>query len=484
MHLASALATSPTYQRHCPERTVLYSIISRHYPRFVQEVERSGGHLPQFVRQEFDEYLKCGLLEHGFLRVKCDGCRHEHLVAFSCKRRGFCPSCGARRMVESAAHLVDHVFPEVPIRQFVLTFPFPLRFLLAAEPQALTKVLAVVQRGISSFLVRQAGFTLASGAKTGAVTLIQRFGSALNLNPHHHMLFLDGAYRFGGNKARFHRARRATNDDPGSSPGQVLARLLDALARRIARLLERRGLLIADAGNPNFELELGSSLDQIQAASIHYRIAVGPHAGRRALTLYSVPPLEEEPGIPPLARLYGFSLHAGTVCEAHQRSKLERLCRYITRPPVATKRLSIDDRGRVVYRYKRPFRDGSTHVVLEPLDFIARLAALVPRPRLNLTRWHGVFAPNFKHRRRIVPRRVRGKVDSDKPLAPMNWAQRLKRVFQIDIESCPECGGCVRVIACIEDPQLIAHILAHVRSREAATAKAMTRGPPDEVVVV
>jgi hypothetical protein len=137
-----------------------------------------------------------------------------------------------------------------------------------------------------------------------------------------------------------------------------------------------------------------------------------------------------------------------------------------------------------MYRYKRPFRDGSTHVVLEPLDFIARLAALVPRPRLNLTRFHGVFAPNFKHRRRIVPRRVRGKVDSDKPLAPMNWAQRLKRVFQIDIESCPECGGCVRVIACIEDPQLIAHILAHVRSREAATAKAMTRGPPDEVVVV
>jgi hypothetical protein len=139
------------------------------------------------------------------------------------------------------------------------------------------------------------------------------------------MLFLDGAYRFGGHKARFHRARRATNDD--------LARFLDTLSRRIARLLERRGLLIADPVDPHLELELGSSLNQLQAASINYRIAIGPHAGRKALTLYSVPPLEEEPGIPPLARLYGFSLHAGTVCEAHQRSKLERLCRYITRPP-------------------------------------------------------------------------------------------------------------------------------------------------------
>jgi hypothetical protein len=139
--------------------------------------------------------------------------------------------------------------------------------------------------------------------------------------------------------------------------------------------------------------------------------------------------------------MYGFSLHAGTVCEAHQRGKLERLCRYITRPPIATKRLTVDDRGRVVYRYKRPFRDGSSHVVLEPLDFMARLAALVPRPRLNLTRFHGIFAPNFKHRHKIVPRHRQRRVDQDKPLAPMNWAQRLKRVFDIDIESCPDCGG-------------------------------------------
>lgn len=115
---------------------------------------------------------------------------------------------------------------------------------------------------------------------------------------------------------------------------------------------------------------------QIQAASIAYRIAIGPHAERKALTLYSVPPLEAESTIPLGAQMYGFSLHAGTVCEAHQRSELERLCRYITRPPIATKRLSVDDLGRVVYCYKRPFRDGSSHVVLEPLDFLARLAAL------------------------------------------------------------------------------------------------------------
>jgi hypothetical protein len=166
------------------------------------------------------------------------------------------------------------------------------------------------------------------------------------------------------------------------------------------------------------------------------------------------------------------------VCEAHQRSKLERLCRYITRPPIATKRLSVDRRGRVIYQYKRPFRDGSTHVVLEPLDFIARLAALVPRPRFNLTRFHGVFAPNCKHRACIVPHHGRGRVDCDKPLAPMSWAQRLKRVFQIDIETCPDCGGKLRVIACIDDPPLIRHILAHIQRREALLNR-VARAPPD-----
>jgi len=377
-------------------------------------------------------------------------------------------------MVESAAHLVDHVFPEAPVRQWVLTFPFPLRFLLAAEPRALAKVLAVVQRGISTFLTKRAGFTVASGARTSAVTLIQRFGSALNLNPHFHMLLLDGVYRFGSRKARFHRARRATSDD--------LAQLLDTLSRRIVAVLERRGLLAATPQYPELEFAMGTSLDQLQAASIQYRIAMGPHAGRKALTLYSVLPLEAEPTIPMLAHMYGFSLHAGTVCEAWQRSKLERLCRYITRPPIATKRLTVDDQGRVIYRYKRPFRDGSTHVVLEPLDFIARLAALVPRPRLNLTRFHGVFAPNFKHRHKIVPRQPRGKVDSDKPLAPMSWAQRLKRVFAIDIESCPECGGKLRVIACIDDPPLIRKILSHVQQRD-GPADFDARGPPGEAVV-
>jgi Transposase zinc-binding domain/Putative transposase len=128
----------------------------------------------------------------GFLR--CAECAHEKLVAFPCKRRGFCPSCGARRMAETAAHLVDRVIPPVPVRQWVLSFPIPLRILFAAQPQLLAPLLQVIHRVIASFLIKQAGLKRRD-ANTGAVTLIQRFGSAANLNIHLHCLMLDGVYR-------------------------------------------------------------------------------------------------------------------------------------------------------------------------------------------------------------------------------------------------------------------------------------------------
>ena len=123
-------------------------------------------------------------------------CGHQLLskaLDSSCKKRGFCPSCGARRMAESAALLVDEVFPEQPVRQWVLSVPYPLRFLLASRPDVMGRVLGIVYRCIATHLIKKAGFSRKT-AQAGAVTLIQRFGSALNLNVHFHMLFLDGVY--------------------------------------------------------------------------------------------------------------------------------------------------------------------------------------------------------------------------------------------------------------------------------------------------
>ncbi len=122
------------YERHCPEQTMLQRLVQQHAQSFfAQTEEATGASLPQFVKDEFDAYLECGILAHGFLRLRCADCGHDKLVAFSCKRRGFCPSCGARRMSQTAAHLVEHVIPRVPVRQWVLSLPIPLRLLLAAQ---------------------------------------------------------------------------------------------------------------------------------------------------------------------------------------------------------------------------------------------------------------------------------------------------------------------------------------------------------------
>jgi len=396
------------FRRHRPEQTLLYQLIEQYYPEFEMQWAAEGRLLPNYVRREFNEYLKCGRLEHGFLRVQCEACHAEHVVAFSCKRRGFCPSCGARRMVESAALLVDEVLPHQPIRQWVLSVPFPLRFLFASQPEIMRKALGIVYRSIATHLTHKAGYK-SSAAHTGAVTLIQRFGR----DAEHSFLALDNS-----------------DEDP---------------------------------------------MDQLRGHSITCRIAVGPQQGRKVFTLQTLPDERDADSTSAVGNVAGFSLHAGVAAKADQREKLERLCRYITRPAIAEKRLSQTKQVMVRYELKTPYRDGTTHVIFEAVDFIAKLAALVPKPRVNLTRYHGVFAPNSKHRVWVTPaRRGKGnwKVAADhnektpaQCHVAMSWAQRLKRVFNIDVETCQVCSGSAKVIACIEDPFIIRKILNHLQEK-------------------
>ena len=145
---------------------------------------------------------------------------------------------------------------------------------------------------------------------------------------------------------------------------------------------------------------------------------------------------------------HGFSLHAAVRWRADQRKELEQLSRYITRPANANERLKRNRAGQVVLQLKSPYKDGTTHIVMEPLEFMERLAALVPRPRLHLIRFHGVLAPNAKLRSKIVPAPAEratetSSEDAHAQGAParMSWARLLKRVFDIDIKRCPNWGG-------------------------------------------
>ena len=122
-HHKARPTSAAVYVRHRPETTLLYQVIREYWPEFQAELASQDKYLPAYVTQEFEAYLKCGRLEHGFLGVRCEPCHDERLVAFSCKRRGFCGSCEARRMADVAALLVNEVLPPQPMRQWVLSVP-------------------------------------------------------------------------------------------------------------------------------------------------------------------------------------------------------------------------------------------------------------------------------------------------------------------------------------------------------------------------
>ena len=248
---------------------------------------------------------------------------------------------------------------------------------------------------------------------------------------------LDGVYMEDEyQQLRFRQTKAPTKTE--------LEQLVHTLSHRIARFLERKGLLERDMENSwlTFDEEVDEALSQIHGSSITYRIACGPNVGKKVFTLQTLPSTSNATTQSDrVAKTAGFSLHAGVAAARHQRDKLERLARYISRPGVSEKRLSVTANNKIRYELKTPYRDGTTHVFFEPLDYIARLAALIPKPRINLTRYHGVFAPNSKLRSQItLARRGRNTLQLDAPKPnphqAMNWMKRLKRVFNIDLENC------------------------------------------------
>lgn len=323
------------------------------------------------------------------------------------------------------------------------------------------------------------------------MTLIQRFGSALNLNIHFYMLFLDGVYEVdsGGGIGTFHGIKAPTSLE--------MSILLGKIIERIARLLEQAGYLEREEGDGGLLLDgfEDDVMNHFQGSSISYKIAVGSQQGRKVLTIKTLPSRdgEDESNGQSLAKASGFSLHAGVSAKSYQRDKVERLCRYIARPAVSTHRMERLLDGTICYELKTPYKSGTTHVVFEPLDFIARLAALVPKPRVHLTRFHGVFAPNSRYRAQVTSEtKIKSNQttaidipkDCESHRSKMSWAMRLKRVFNIDITVCRHCRGKVRIIACIEERVVIDKTLAHMnrqqQSQISVHVSACIRAPPIE----
>ena len=228
-------------------------------------------------------------------------------------------------------------------------------------------------------------------------------------------------------------------------------------------------------------------------------------SGSAALAPEISPPLarlgqRRSPRPPPLpgslcADYDGFSLQAKVLVPVGELERLEHLCRYITRPPLATQRLALAPNGRVIYGLKRHWRDGTSAVSFDPLTFIERLAALVPPPRAHQLAYHGVLATASAWRDLVVPKRAlhsaahpptanpRDTLGSGASPAPgaatrsrssrSTWAELLRRVFAVDVLTCPLCGGPRRLIAQLTDPVVVRKILGSSRTaHRASTARA------------
>ncbi len=185
------------------------------------------------------------------------------------------------------------------------------------------------------------------------------------------------------------------------------------------------------------------------------------------------------------AELDGFTLHAAVRIQARETSRLEPLCRYITRPPLSGARLSLTKEGVVVHQLRAPYRDGTTHFVFDPLAFIERLATLIPPPRMHTLSYHGVLAPGSSWRSEIVSRRVQrrrsscgGSAGADRPRHRYSWPELMLRVFSVDVQRCGTCGSRRRSIAVITQPEVVAKILEHAGLESVAPMTTAARPPP------
>jgi len=483
-------ATAPLpreYRRHEPEKTVLYQIVREHLETFLTRPWLNGGPgYPRFIEEEFRGYLDCGLLSRGFSRLRCPTCGFERLVALSCKCRAVCPSCAARRTNDTAARLVDGLLPAVPYRQWVLSFPFDLRFSLARSPALCGKVVGTFL-GIVFAWQRHRGRRLGiADGQTGSVTFLQRFGGALNCHPHAHAVIPDGLFvppPAGTGPLTFVRLPSPTDEE--------IALLTQRIARRLTALARRT---LGEDGE-----ELGDD-DEEQAVLRHDLASALTPPLRRGQTI----PMPSISFFPPPAKplsavVNGFSLHAARTVDEYDRDGLERLCRYGRRSPFSQERLSLLPDGRVVYKLAKPWPGptGRTELVLDPIDFLRRLAALIPAPFVNMVRYHGVFANRSRHRSQLpVPPPSRWAEPSD-PTAPCTgpataagaanhdqehaepppalpppplparrrrtpWATLLRRVFDVDALSCSNCLTPMVVLAFITDVKVLGKILAHL----------------------
>ncbi len=375
-------------------------------------------------------YLDCGLYENGFARVQCPDCYAEYLLAFSCKTRELCPSCAARRAAATAVLLREEVLEEVGHAQWVFVMPKMLRPYFLHHRELLGGLARAAWETARELMVAGTG---EEGLRPGMVAVVQTAGDLANWHPHVHALVSRGGW---------------TRDWEWVPLAYVDEHAAELLYRhKVMRMLQEEGLLTEE----------------------------------RTELLLSW-------------RHTGFSVHNRVRVEPEDGPAVERLARYIMRPPISLERMHWSGGDEVLYRPKgghdgRARQPDDPAETFDPAEFLARVIMHIPAPRRHLVRYYGAYSNASRGKRRLREETacpsgdghapsVRGKKDPgpDARALRRSWAQLLKRIYEVDPLVCPRCGSEMKVIAFIIDHEVVDKILRHLMR----TDDARGRDPPQE----
>jgi hypothetical protein len=333
------------YRPRDPRATPLYRLVEAHYDevkgQWEERFERRYGFWRGLLDEKVRRYLDCGLFENGFARIQCPECRCEYLLAFSCKTRELCPSCAAKRAAATAALLREEVLEEVAHAQWVLTMPKMLRPYLLHHRELLGGLARATWETVRELMVAA---TADPELQPGMVAAVQTAGDLGRWHPHVHALVSRGGWTREGEWVPVPYV-----DEHAAE--LVFRHRVISLLQEEGLLSEQRTALLLSWRNTGF--------------SVHTRVRVGPEDG----------------------------------------AAVERLARYIMRPPVSLERMEWAGAGPVRYRARLGHASGrgqgrEAEEVLDPTEFLARVLMHVPEPRRHLVRYYGAYSNASRGRRR------------------------------------------------------------------------------------
>ena len=417
------------YQPRQPRRSPLWQCVRDHATTFYREYHRQHqarcGPLRPVVTDVLTKFLDCGDLHHGFARVRCPDCRLEYLLAFSCKTRGFCPSCQQRRTVQTAQALVEDVFVRVPHSHYVLSLPVAVRSFFQRDRSLLTDLCRLANESLVEWM--QTALNQPKGTP-GIVLTLHTFGDYLNFHPHIHAIATDGLFDRTGTFTPL--------------PDAKLRALRDLFRAKIFRLLVQRKLL---------------------SPALVHNFMQWKHSG--------------------------FNLFRGDPVAGTHRAELEDLAQYILRHSFSVQKMTyIAHSSRVIYHSRLNPTTRRNFEVFTATDFLAAITQHIPEKGAQTVKYYGYYSNKARgHRAKkqlCHAEPVEASLESPavfvqrrRKIPSRTWRELIKKAWDVDPLLCPKCGGQMRLISLIEDDPTIEKILRHLDLWE-GLARRTDRAPP------